>query len=137
MSSNLPHDEYMAAVETAFALYGITVIGCDTTTPDNERLEAWFEFDPADVDPQAWQHGVLLGWDQHNGWHLIEAGGGRNVHVLDPEGVITFSSPRQVACSAANALRGHASTGPVANDGTWVWDSKPVEAAIAVWEDGQ
>ena len=133
----LPHDPYISAVADAFANYEINVVRADTTTPDNELLEAWIEFDSADIDSATWLHGVYLGWDQNRGWHLIEAGGGRNIHELDPEGVITYSSPRQVACSTANALRGHGSTGPIACDGTWSWDSRPVETAVAEWEAGQ
>ena len=94
----------------------------------------WITFEPSCVDQGTWQHGVILGWDQHHGWTLIEQGGGRNVHPLDPEGVGTYSSPRQVACSAANALRGHLTTGRICNDGTWSWDSRPLEAAVGAWE---
>lgn len=133
----LPHDAYMSAVVDAFAIYNIDVVRADTTTQDGELLEAFIEFDSGNIDTNAWLHGVYLGWDHHRGWHLIEAGGGRNIHELDPEGVITYSSPRQVACSTANALAGQLSTGPIANDGSWVWDSRPLEAAIEAWEAGQ
>ncbi|MFP3986948.1 DUF6292 family protein [Streptomyces sp. E11-3] len=129
-----PHNSYIDAVADAFAAYGIDVVRAETTTQDGQLLEAWIEFDADQADAGTWLHGVYLGWDQNRGWHLIEAGGGRNVSHLDPEAVGVYSSPRQVACSTANALRGHLATGPICNDGTWSWDSRPVEAAVAAWE---
>lgn len=130
----LPHDSYVDAVAHALASYGIDVIDAFTTTPDGETLDGVLRFAETDIDPDEWPHGVYLGWDQHTGWQLIESGGGRNVTDLDPEGVGRLSSPLQVACSTANALRGHMATGPICNDGTWSWDERPLEAAIAAWE---
>ena len=130
----LPHDSYVDAVAHALASYGIDVIDAFTTTPDGETLDAVLRFAETDIDADEWPHGVYLGWDQHTGWQLIESGGGRNVTDLDPQGVGWLSSPLQVACSAANALRGHMTTGPICNDGTWSWDERPLEAAIAAWE---
>ncbi|WP_030756644.1 DUF6292 family protein [Streptomyces sp. NRRL F-5135] len=133
MTDQLPHDPYISAVAEAFAAYDITVIDGGTSTQDGELLEGWITFAPSNISPDTWQHGVHLGWDQNRGWHLIESGGGRNVHELDPEAVLTYSSPQQVACSAANALRGYLSTGPI-TDGSWrTWDSRSVEAAVAAW----
>ncbi|MET8826050.1 DUF6292 family protein [Streptomyces sp. NPDC004610] len=134
MADALPHDPYITAVADTLADYGITVTDGGTSSPDGRLLEGWIHVDLKDIDADTWQHGVYLGWDQDRGWHLIEDGGGRNVHDLDLAGVLTFSSPRQVACSAANALRGHLSTGRICNDGTWSWDSRPLEAAITAWE---
>ncbi|MPY47093.1 DUF6292 family protein [Streptomyces acidicola] len=132
--TSLPHDSYIEAVTTELATYGITVTKADTTTQDGELLEAFIEFDQTDINTDTWQDGVYLGWDQRRGWHLIEAGGGRNVTELDPEGVNVFSSPQQVAWSAGRALNGRLVSGPIRNDGSWVWDSRPLEAAIAAWE---
>lgn len=133
MTDQLPHDDYITAVANALAGYGITVIDGGTSTPDGQLLDGWINFAPASVSTDLWPHGVYLGWDQQNGWLLIEQGGGRNVDPLDPTAVRTYSSPQQVACSAANALRGRMSTGPITNDGTWSWDSRPLEAAVKAW----
>lgn len=133
-SKALPHDPYIGEVAIELANYGLDVIDVFTTTPDGEQLDAVIKFADKDIDADTWLHGVYLGWDQNSGWQLTEASGGRNTEALDPEGVNTYSSPRQVACSTANALRGHGSTGPICNDGTWSWDSRPLEAAVTAWE---
>ncbi|MDX3020039.1 hypothetical protein [Streptomyces acidiscabies] len=137
MTESLPHDEYMADVEDELAVYGAAPGRMWTATPDGEKLDAVFtDFPEAAIDADRWPNGVYLGWDQRRGWVLIEAGGGHHVTALDPNGVDTYSSPRQVACSTANALQGRRSTGPISSDGPW-WDSRPLEAAIAVWERGE
>lgn len=132
--TDLPHDQYIADVADTLTQHGITVTRHDTSTPDDEILDGWITPDPASVSTDTWPHGVALCWSQQQGWQLIEQGGGRNLHPLDPEAVGVYSSPRQVACSAANALRGYLTTGPICNDGTWVWDSRALEAAVAAWE---
>lgn len=132
----LPHDEYITAVAETLAGYSITVTDGGTSSPDGQLLDGWIHVDLSSVSTEQWPHGVYLGWDQTRGWLLIEQGGGRNVHDLDPTAVKTFSSPQQVACSAANALRGRLATGPITNDGTWSWDSRPLQAAVEAWETG-
>jgi len=132
MTNALPHDPYITAVADHLAAYGITVTDGGTSQND-DLLDGWITVDPASTSADSWPHGVYLGWDQRNGWLLIEQGGGRNTDPLDPGGVRTFSSPQQVACSAANALRGGAATRPITNDGTWSWDPRPLQAAVEAW----
>lgn len=137
MTGLLPHDSYIAAVETALARHHARPGTCWTDTDDDGQLTAVFHDwpDPL-VDADTWPHGVYLTWDQSQGWQLVETGGARTVHDLDPAGVDgVFAAPRQVACSAANALGGRLVTGPIAGDGP-SWDSGPVERAVAVWEAG-
>lgn len=129
----LPHDPYIAAVETALARHHARPATCWTDTDDNSQLIAVF-YDWPDllVDADTWPHDVYLAWDQSQGWQLVETG--RGAHRLDPAGVDgRFAAPRQVACSAANALRGQLVTGPIAGDGP-SWDSGPLERAVAAWE---
>lgn len=133
IAERLPHGDYMTAVADHLASYGITVTDGGTSEND-DLLDGWITFDSASISADSWPHGVYLGWDQARGWLLIEQGGGRNVDSLDPTAVKTFSSPQQVACSVANALRGRLSTGPITNDGTWSWDPRPLQAAIKEWE---
>ncbi|MFE0353555.1 hypothetical protein ACFW2I_08685 [Streptomyces nigra] len=128
----LPHDDYMTAVADHLAAYNITVADGGTSEND-DLLDGWITIDPVSVSADAWPHGVYLGWDQRNGWTLIEQGGARNVQALDPTAVRTFSSPQQVACSAANALRGRMATGPITNDGSWSWDPRPLQDAVKAW----
>ena len=133
---NLPHDDYMAAVADELAVYRATP-GRWWTEDGNGTLDAVFtDFPTTAINDDKWPHGVYLAWDQDRGWLLIEQGGGRNITELDPDGVVTYSSPRQVACSASQALLGFGA-GPICNDGSWVWDSRPLEAAIAAWEAGE
>ncbi|TVL89723.1 DUF6292 family protein [Streptomyces sp. SAJ15] len=132
----LPHDDYITAVADALDGYGITVADGGTSEND-DLLDGWITFAPSSVNADAWPHGVILGWDQRNGWTLIEQGGGRNVDPLDPTAVCTFTSPQQVAFPVANALRGRMASGPSTNDGTWTWDPRPLEAAVAAWEKGE
>ncbi len=133
--TDLPHTEYMAAVADELAVYRAAPGNWWAETPDDQQLDGVFtNFPDSSVDSGQWPHGVYLGWDQNQGWLLIEQGGGRNATPLDPDGVSTYSSPRQVACSASNALLGR-STGPICNDGSWSWDSRPLEAAIEAWEN--
>lgn len=131
----LPHDDYVGLVADALDLYGVRPGMYWTEDDDEGRLIAVFRDWPAGtVDTDTWLHTPYLAWDQFAGWQLIEDGGGRNISDLDPWGVRTYSSPRQVACSTANALRGRLSTGPITNDGSWSWDSRPLEAAVKAWE---
>jgi hypothetical protein len=132
VSERLPHDDYMTAVANYLATYGITVTDGGTSEND-DLLDGWITVDPVSVSADAWPHGVYLGWDQAHGWLLIEQGVGRNVDSLDPTAVRTYSSPQQVACSAANALRGRLATGPITNDGTWSWDPRPLQEAVRAW----
>ncbi|GGW76791.1 DUF6292 family protein [Streptomyces griseoloalbus] len=132
LPDKLPHDDYMSAVADHLAVYGITVTDGGASENDG-LLDGWINIDPASASVDAWPHGVYLGWDQERGWLLIEQGGGRNVDPLDPTAVRTYSSPQQVACSTANALRGRLLTGPITNDGTWSWDSRPLEGAVKAW----
>ncbi|RSS92486.1 hypothetical protein EF919_18300 [Streptomyces sp. WAC02707] len=135
MTNELPHDDYIGAVADALEMYGVRPGMYWTEDDEDGRLIGVFRDWPADtVDTDTWLHAPFLLWDQHEGWRLIEEGGGRNIRDLDPEGVNPFSSPRQVACSMANALRGHLVTGPICTDGSWSWDSRPLEAAIKEWE---
>lgn len=137
MSSNLPHDEYMAAVADELAVYSARPARWWTECGDGHTLDAVFtDFPTAAVNTGRWLHGVYLAWDQNRGWLLIENGGGRNVTPLDPDGVVTYSSPWQVACSASQAFLGFGA-GPICNDGSWVWDSRPLEVAITAWENSQ
>ncbi|GHC37199.1 MULTISPECIES: hypothetical protein [Streptomyces rochei group] len=131
----LPHDDYIGEVADALEMYDVRP-GMYWTEDDSEgRLVAVFRDWPAGtVDPDTWPHTPYLAWDQYAGWQLIEDGGGRNIRDLDPEGVRTYSSPRQVACSLANALHGYLVNGPITNDGSWSWDSRPLEAAVKAWE---
>lgn len=129
----LPHDDYMTAVADHLAAYNITVTD-GGGSENGALLDGWITIDSANLNGDQWPHGVILGWDQQRGWTLIEQGGGRNVHDLDPTAVRMFSSPQQVAYSAQAALRGRMSTGPITNDGSWSWDPRPLQAAIKAWE---
>ncbi|MFF9003626.1 hypothetical protein ACF1GW_38675 [Streptomyces achromogenes] len=130
---SLPHDDYMTAVADHLAALGV-IVADGGASENDDLLDGWITIDPASASAETWPYGVYLGWDQKRGWLIIEAGGARNVTDLDPSAVRTFSSPQQVACSAANALRGQMSTGPITNDGTWSWDSRSLEAAVSAWE---
>lgn len=137
MTDQLPHEDYMAAVADELAVYNAPPGRCWTEALHNGDLDAVFKnFPDSAVNYDRWPNGVYLAWDQHRGWMLIGDDGPRNVTPLDPDGVTTYSSPRQVACSASQALLGFGA-GPICNDGTWSWDSRPLEAAIEAWEAGQ
>jgi hypothetical protein len=133
MTGQLPHDPYIRAVAAALAHHDVRP---DTvwTGDDEDGLTAVFrDWPDGIVDAETWPHGVYLTWDQSAGWQLVETGPSRTIHALDPAGVDgAFASPRQVACSAENALRGHLVTGPIAGDGP-SWDPRPVEAAVDAW----
>lgn len=132
MTDLLPHDDYINAVADALTQYGIQPGTYWIEDTEEGHLTAVFRDWPAGtVDTDTWLHPPFLFWDQYAGWRLIEEGGGRNIRDLDPEGVNVFSSPRQVACSMANALRGHLVTGPICQP---PWDSRPLEAAIEEWQ---
>jgi hypothetical protein len=133
---SLPHDDYMTAVADHLAALGIIVTDGGTSEND-DLLDGWITIDPASASVETWPHGVYLGWDQKRGWLLIEAGGSRSVTDLDPSAVRIFSSPQQVACSAANALRGRLATGPITNDGTWSWDPRPLQDAVKAWASNE
>lgn len=133
----LPHDPYIRAVESALAHHDIKPGMCWTEAADGELTAVFRDWPDDVVDAETWPHGVYLTWDPSAGWQLVETGDIRTIHALDPAGVDSaFTSPRQVACSADNALRGHLVTGPIAGDGP-SWDSRPVEAAITAWESGE
>lgn len=135
MTEQLPHDEYIGAVADQLTTYNVTPGMYWTEDTEDGRLTAVFcDWPAGTVDQDTWLNGVYLMWDQYDGWRLVENGGGRNIRDLDPEGVGVWSSPRQVACSTANALGGHLVTGPITNSGGWSWDSRPLEAAVKAWE---
>lgn len=130
---SLPHDAYIGLVADALATYDAAPARYDTTTSDGLLLEAYFTDWPEDaVDNETWPEGVVLGWDHHSGWVLIDQQADRTIYPLDEGCVGVYANPGQVAASAANALRGHAHTGPICTPG--LWDSRPLEAAVQAWE---
>ena len=133
--TDLPHDSYMAAVADALTAWGVTPSQWWTETPDGEQLDAVFLWDDGTPSPEHWPYGVYLGWDQHAGWQLIEAGGPRNVDRLSPDSR-TYCDPRQVAADVrarlSHGLDGWA-PGPITIDGPR-WDTRATQAAVERWE---
>jgi len=132
MTEQLPHDPYITAITAALATHDITPATCWTNTNDGQLIAVFRDWPAGIVDQDTWPDDVYLTWDQHAGWQLIDLGDSRTTFPLDPAGVTTYSSPRQVACSVDNALRGHLVTGPIATAGPG-WDSGAVEAAVTEW----
>lgn len=130
--TDLPHDPYMAAVADALAAWDIKPTKWWTETPDGEQLDAVFMWDDGTPSPEHWPHGVYLGWDQHAGWQLIEAGGPRNVDSLSPDSR-TYCDPRQVAADVRAQLTHGRTPGPITLDGDW-WDTQATQAAVERWE---
>lgn len=132
MTDHLPHDEYMAAVADALAAVGFEPAEWWTAAED-DRLDAVFQWDT--VSAEHWPHGVYLGWDQHNGWQLIQTGGPRNVDRLSPDSR-TYSDPRQVAADTrarlTHGLDGW-TPGPITITGDR-WDDRATRAAVEDWE---
>ncbi|MFC5905474.1 hypothetical protein, partial [Streptomyces zhihengii] len=109
---------------------------CWTETPDGEQLDAVFRDWPAGiVAEEHWPHGVYLGWDQRNGWLLIEDGGSRNTWPLS-ENSGTYSRPRQIAADTharlTHGMDGY-TPGPICATGP-LWDDRIAAAAVAAWE---
>lgn len=130
----LPHDPYITAVTEALTRCDTQPGMCWTSDIDGELTAVLRDWPDGLVDEDTWPSGVYLTWDQSSGWTLVETGHSRTAYALDKAGVDSvFADPRQVACSAENALRGHLVTGPIAIDGK-PWDSGPVVAAIAAWD---
>lgn len=131
--SNLPHDDYMAAVARALRAEDIEPTEWWTAEED-ERLDGVFQWDDGTPRPQHWPHGVYLSWDQRDGWTLIEAGGGHQVHAL-PD-CRTYGDPRQVAATVQSRFvhgpDGWA-PGPICITGDR-WDPCPTQAAVEAWE---
>jgi Family of unknown function (DUF6292) len=137
--TDLPHDEYMAAVVDALTARGIAPAQWWTSEDDSgastARLDGVFQWHTGAVDPGHWPHGVYLSWDQYDGWRLIESGGGRNIYRLSPDSLI-YCDPRQVAADVqarlTHGLDGW-SPGPICIDGAR-WDVRPTMAAVERWE---
>ncbi|MGY0065129.1 hypothetical protein ACWY4P_53410 (plasmid) [Streptomyces sp. LZ34] len=136
--SDLPHDDYMAAVAHALAAAGAKPREYWTETPDGEQLDAVFRGWPAGtVNEDEWPDGVYLAWDQYRGWLLIEEDGGRNVDDLSEDSRI-FCDPRQVAADTVARLT-HGmngwTPGPICIDGDR-WDTKATYEAVEAWQAG-
>lgn len=140
MTYELPHSDYMAAVANALTTYDIEPAlwwACeDDSGASTDRLDGVFQW-PADtptVHPEHWPHGVYLTWDQHDGWRLIEDGGGRNIHALSEDSRV-YCDPRQVAADAharlTHGLDGWM-PGPICIDGPR-WDTQATAEAVAAW----
>ncbi|MFJ4682038.1 hypothetical protein [Streptomyces sp. NPDC088789] len=137
--TDLPHDEYMAAVADALTACGIAPAQWWTSEDDSgastARLDGIFQWHTGAADPSHWPHGVYLSWDQYNGWRLIESGGGRSIHDLSPDSRI-YCDPRQIAADTRARLK-HGldgwSPGPITIDGDR-WDTRATMAAVERWE---
>lgn len=141
MTSDLPHTRYMAAVADALTAYDIEParwwVSEDDSGANSDRLDAvfWWPAETPTVRPEHWPHGVYLTWDQHDGWRLIEDGGGRNIHALSPDSR-TYSDPQQIAADTrarlTHGLDGW-SPGPVCSSGSR-WDARATQDAVRAWE---
>jgi hypothetical protein len=131
--TDLPHDEYMAAV--ARALHAEDIEPAEWwTDQEDDRLDAVFRWDDAAPRAEHWPHGVYLGWDQHTGWNMIEAGGSRAVHAL-PD-CRTYGDPQQIAATVhARLVHGPDgwTPGPICRTGD-LWDVRPTVAAVERWD---
>lgn len=135
--TDLPHDEYMAAVADALTARGLEPSKWWTTEDDSgadtDRLDGIFQW-PHDVSPEHWPHGVYLTWDQYDGWRLIEDGGGRNIYALSEDSGV-YSDPRQIAADVkarlTHGLDGW-SPGPICI-ADHHWDTRATHDAVEAW----
>lgn len=114
----LPHDDYAKQVAAALADLGHELTWW-TETPDGEVLDAVFTLDE---DLALWPDGVFLGWDQRDGWRLVD----KNIWPLD---VDTYARPSDVAAMAHAKLLGLPD--PAVSQ---VEVAAGVEAAVTAWE---
>lgn len=116
-TDRLPHDEYAGQVAAELDALGHAITWW-TETPDGEVLDAVFTFDE---DLALWPDGVFLGWDQRDGWRLVD----KNVRPLD---VDTYARPADVAAMTHARLLGQPD--PEVSG----VDVAGVEDAVIAWE---
>ena len=104
MSEQLPHDDYAAAVVDALTAIGIVPDQWWTETADGQQLDAVIMFSEKThdaMDADAWPSGSFLGWDQRQGWSLVEGAFNRTLYPLDLD---TYAAPAAVAQRARDRL---------------------------------
>lgn len=134
--TDLPHDEYMAAVADELTAYDLKPSQWWTTEDDSgantDRLDGIFQW-PDEVSPDHWPHGVYLSWDQYEGWRLIENGGGRNIYPLSGDSWV-YSHPRQIAADmTARLTHGLDGWAPGAICIVEGWDVLATQKAVEAW----
>lgn len=126
-TANLPHDDYAASVVEALTAIGVTPDQWWTETPNGQQLDAVFTFGTNADIRQEWPDGVFLGWDQRQGWSLVDESTNR---ALFPLGLGTYAAPAAVATRTKTILFSAGST-PVDE----AWDgAAALEEAVKAWE---